>query len=171
MKRIFVPILISLFFFSCQNVEKVKKPDNLISEDKMVDIITELSLLHSARNYNKTKFESTGIDPDSFIYKKYNIDSLQFEQSNNYYADNYVRYEDIYSRVKDRLQAMKVEYDSLRKIEMDRKDSIANARRMMRDSLNRKKDSLRKPEPPKPYKTQQPVKDSLIEPPVAKGIQ
>lgn len=169
MKRISVLILTSFLFFSCQHVEKVKKPDNLIPEDKMVDILTDLSLLHSARNYNKRTFERTGIDPDSFIYKKYKIDSLQFEQSNDYYSDNYVQYEDIYSRVKDKLQNIKVEYDSLHKIEMDRKDSIANARRKEKDSLMMKKDSLRKP--PKPYNTQKPSKDSLIEPPVAKGIQ
>lgn len=158
----------SVLSFSCQNVEKVKKPDNLIPEDKMVDILTDLSLLHSARNYNKRTFERTGIDPDSFIYKKYKIDSIQFEQSNDYYSDNYVQYEDIYSKVKDKLQAMKVEYDSLREIEKDRKDSIANVKRRDRDSLMKNKDSLRKP--PKPYRTRQPLKDSLIEPPVAKSI-
>ena len=29
------------------------KPKNLISEDKMVDILTEMSLVNAARNYNK----------------------------------------------------------------------------------------------------------------------
>ena len=99
----------------------------------MVDVLTEIALLNAARNYNKQKLESTGIDPHEYIFEKFNIDSVQFEQSNNYYAEQYSDYERIYDSVKVRLQIIKTRLDSLRDIEIRIEDSIKLA----------KKDSLR----------------------------
>ena len=90
---------------SCQDVQKTEKPDDLIPEDKMIDVLTELSLVHAARNYNKFKLENTGINPDEYIYEKFDIDSLQFEKSNDYYSEQYTQYERIYDSVKVRLQS------------------------------------------------------------------
>ena len=131
-------ILLLLVSFSCQDLETTEKPEDLIPEDKMVDVLTEMALLHAARNYNKQKLEGTGIKPNEYIYDKYGIDSLQFEKSNNYYAEQYNQYERIYDSVKIRIQIMKTRLDSLRDIEIKIEDSIKLARK---DSL-RSTDSL-----------------------------
>ena len=43
--------------FSCNNIEKPKKPDNLISKDRMVDVITDISLMTAAKGMNKNLLE------------------------------------------------------------------------------------------------------------------
>jgi len=117
---------------SCQDLKKSEKPEDLISESKMIDVLTELSLLHAARNYNKQKLENIGVDPDTYIYEKFDIDSLQFERSNDWYSEQYTDYERIYDSVKARLQIMKSRLDSIRDIEVKIEDSI---RKVKSDSL------------------------------------
>lgn len=146
MKSRLYSIILVLVFVSCQNVEKTEKPDNLIAEDKMVEVLTEISIMTSARNFNKRKFEATGIEPQEYIYEKFGIDSLQFERSNAFYAENYTEYEDIYLRVKENLQGMKVKLDSIRDVERKINDSILAADggldSLQIDSLRLENDSL-----------------------------
>lgn len=132
--------LMLLVMSGCQNVQKTPKPENLIPKDKMVDVLTEMALLHGARSYNKNLMEEKGVDPGRYVYEKYSIDSVQFARSNDYYAENVKQYQDIYSRVKDRLDSLKVEYDSIREKEERRKDSVREL--METDTLAR--DSIRK---------------------------
>lgn len=129
--RILVVFLL-LISFSCQDLDKTERPNDLIPEGKMIDVLTEIALLNAARNYNKQKLESTGIDPEEFIFKRFNIDSLQFERSNDYYSEQYSDYERIYDSVKVRLQIIKTRMDSLREIEVRIEDSIKLA---IKDSL------------------------------------
>lgn len=145
MKQIVYILFFIIFFSSCQNVERSEKPADLIREDKMVEVLTEVSLLNSARNFNKRLFEETGLTPEEYIYEKFDIDSLQLERSNNYYAENYNRYEKIYSEVKENLEKMKVKLDSIRDEEIRVRDSITAAERE-RDSIQGdtlEKDSLK----------------------------
>ncbi|MEO2063955.1 MAG: DUF4296 domain-containing protein [Christiangramia sp.] len=132
-------ILIGLAAFSCQDVHKAEKPDDLIAEDQMIDILTELSLIQAARNFNKQKLEDLGINPDEYIYEKYGIDSLQFEKSSDYYAENYLEYDRMYDSVKARIEKLKVRLDSIRDREIEIRDSLAL---ITKDSL-KMVDSLR----------------------------
>lgn len=142
LKRLFFVIISIVAFAACQDIEKSEKPDDLIPEEKMVDVITEISLMQSARNFSKRLYESSGIKSEEYIFKKYNIDSLQLKRSNAYYADNYEIYQRIYDSVKNRFEKMKADLDTLQKQEKRIKDSIAEAKR---DSLGKRGDSL-KPE-------------------------
>ena len=139
LKKIILLLSLTATFVACQDIEKSEKPENLIPEDKMVDIITEISLLQSARNFSKRIFESTGIQGQEYIFKKYNIDSLQFKRSNDYYADNYEIYQRIYDSVKQGFERMKVKLDTLQLQEKRINDSIAKARK---DSLVKAGDTL-----------------------------
>ncbi|MDR9456665.1 MAG: DUF4296 domain-containing protein [Salegentibacter sp.] len=147
MKKGLFLLIFTVVFSACQNVEKTKKPDNLIAEDKMVEVLTEISIMTSARNFNKRKFEATGIKPEEYIYEKFEIDSLQFEQSNAFYAENYTQYENIYRQVKENLQSMKDKLDSIREVERKVNDSILAAEEgldsLQIDSLKVKSDSLK----------------------------
>lgn len=90
----------------------------------MAEILTDLSILNSARNYNKRILEETGLKPDEYLYEKHGIDSLQLAQSNEYYAKNYDRLESIYGRVKVNLEKMQVDFEKLQEEETRIKDSI-----------------------------------------------
>lgn len=139
-------ILLSVLV-SCQDVEKTEKPEDLIPEDKMIDLLTELSLVNAARNFNKFKLEKTGIEPEKYIYEKFDVDSLQFERSNAWYSEQYTQYERIYDSVKNRIQVMKSRLDSIMDRERRIEDSIKQAEkdslRIVRDSLRTLNDSIR----------------------------
>lgn len=109
---------------ACYTVEKPEKPDNLLSEDKMVDVLIEMSLMYSAKSINKWELEKNAIIPDAFIYEKQGIDSLQFAQSNYYYAFNIEKYNEIYGRVRDSLKQLKEKYKVIQEEEQRVKDSI-----------------------------------------------
>ena len=164
-------ILLSLLIFSvsCQDLNKSEKPDDLIPEAKMIDVITEISLLHAARNYNKQKLEATGTNIDTYIYEKFDIDSLQLERSSNWYAEQFTQYERIYDSVKARIELRKNKLDSIREIEIKIEDSIKTAKKdsiKLLDSLKlnpRLRDSIRR-DSIKRSKLDIIRKDSLISP-------
>lgn len=122
--RLFKVLLLVCFLSSCQNIEEVKKPDNLIPKDKMVDVLTELIILNSAKNYNKRLLEQTGLQPDEYLYSKYEIDSLQLAKSTTYYAKKYDEFEGIYLKVQENLEAMKAKLEVIREDEQKIEDSL-----------------------------------------------
>lgn len=141
----FVTVFIfACLFWSCQNIEEIKKPDNLIPEARMVDVLTELNLLNSAKNYNKRILEETGIQPDIYLYSKYKIDSLQLAESTAYYAKKYDKFDGIYQKVKQNLETMKAKLEVIREEEQRIADSI-RALDVQKDSIGI--DSLEKPQP------------------------
>ena len=95
-----------LLAISCGK-EVVEKPDNLIDKDKMTNIIYDLAILEAVRSQKPTVLEQNGIDQNTYIYKKYGIDSLQFAKSNRYYASDIVTYKQMYDDVAKRLDAQK----------------------------------------------------------------
>ena len=94
-------ILISLIL-SCKE-EVVKKPENLIEKDIMVDVMYDLALLEAIKYQSTNELETHKINPDEYIYKKYKIDSAQFVQSNMYYASDYKEYKKMYDQINSRL--------------------------------------------------------------------
>ncbi|WP_272022228.1 DUF4296 domain-containing protein [Olleya namhaensis] len=111
---------IVLFFVSCYGVQKPEKPANLLSEDKMVDVLLDLTIMSSAKGINKRELENRGIVPDTFIYNKHKIDSAQFANSNNYYAYDIEKYNEMYVTVKKRLEVLRTSYKAEQKIKEDK---------------------------------------------------
>lgn len=139
MKKLFVYILVSFFVLSCNDIDKPKKPDNLLSKNDMIDIITDINLVNAAKGTDKKILENKGINPEKYIFEKYNIDSIQFAENNNYYAYDVKEYEDIYLKVKQRLESQREEYKALQEIEKKEKDSIRKAKKKERDSIKKRK--------------------------------
>ena len=122
MKILFYTLLISISI-SCHN-SKYKTPDNLISEEKMVDVLIDFMIINAAQGSNKKILEAAIKNPVQYIFKKHNIDSLQFENSNNYYAHNVEVYNSIYQRVKKNLEAQMKIAESELEIENRKLDSL-----------------------------------------------
>jgi Domain of unknown function (DUF4296) len=141
-------ILLLFLAISCNNnsIDKPKKPKNLIKKDKMVEIIYDMTIFTAAKGVNKKVIENKGILPEDYIYKKYNIDSTQFAQSNEYYAYNLDSYEDIYAKVKLKLQKEKTYYDSIIDADSKKKKLLNKKQREERDSLLKNKRLLNKGE-------------------------
>ena len=98
-------IFIFLVLFSCSfTVEKKEVPDNLISEEEMINILYDMSLISVSKGINKRILENNGMKPKKYILKKYDIDSLQFVTSNEYYSKDLERYLSIYEEVLNKLE-------------------------------------------------------------------
>jgi hypothetical protein len=133
MRKIMSFLVILMLFSSCKE-EAVEKPDRLIEREKMVDIMYDLAILEGVKYQNPTSMVTYTINPAQYIYKKYKIDSLQFAQSNVYYASNYEEYKDVFDEVIKRIDDQKVLADSLVKIEEKKKIKL--------DSIKLKKGAL-----------------------------
>ena len=136
-------ILLLCLAISCNN-NSIEKPKHLIKKDKMVEIIYEMTIFTAAKGVNKKLIENKGILPEDYICKKYNIDSTQFAQSNEYYAYNLDSYEDIYAKVKLKLQKEKTYYDSIIEADTKQRKLLNKKQRAERDSLLKNKRLLNK---------------------------
>ena len=101
-------LLISILIIGCSS----NAPENLISEEKMESIIFDIMILNASSIYD-LKIDNNMIS-DELIYRKYNIDSAQFYDSELYYSRNPRIHLNIYSNVKRRIQKS---IDSLKNIE------------------------------------------------------
>ena len=85
--------------------EKNVAPVNLITEDKMIEILYDMSLISVSKGINKRIIENNGMKPKKYILKKHNIDSIQFVASNEYYSKDLETYLSIYEEVLKKLQS------------------------------------------------------------------
>ncbi len=107
-------VLITLLFFGCQNVTLPEKPDDLIPEDKMADIMVDAYLGNAAKSINTWLLKNKGVQMDEFLYRKHEVDSMQFVRSNAYYTSNLDLYNSLFSKVEAKLLVIKEEKDSLK---------------------------------------------------------
>ena len=122
----FFVILCVLVGIGCNSnkIEKPKKPKNLIKKEEMVNILYDMAILTASKGVNKRVLENNGIMPESFVFDKYGIDSVQFTLSNEYYTYNLDTYEEIYNKVKERLTEEKKVLDSLNNIEAEERKKL-----------------------------------------------
>lgn len=155
MKKVFSLFILGTLFLSC-NKDLVEKPDNLIDKKMMVDILYDMSLLDALKYQDPSKLYKNGVNPNTYIYKKYKIDSVQFLKSNAYYAADYTEYKKMFQSLSDRLIKEKTVVDSInKKIEekenklkkaKEKKitDSIKKVEKLKELKLKKEKDSIAK---------------------------
>ncbi|MDC0477803.1 DUF4296 domain-containing protein [Flavobacteriaceae bacterium] len=102
-------IIILCLVFSCNNTlnQNNKPPENLISKEKMIDIIYDMTLINVAKGVNKSILENNGIIPEQYLFNKHSIDSMLFAKSNEYYSYDLKTYQTIYDNVKIKLEKNK----------------------------------------------------------------
>ncbi|MUU78604.1 DUF4296 domain-containing protein [Winogradskyella endarachnes] len=125
-------VVIGVLALACENIEKPNKPDNLIPESQMADLLYDVYVVNSAKGVNRKALEVNGIIPQDYILSKHNIDSAQFAESNKYYSFNTENYKKIVTSVKERLEKEKQVFEDERKAEKE-------AQKVQRDSVKKKK--------------------------------
>ena len=103
-----------LWAASCAE-EVIEKPDNLIPQEKMINIIYDMAMLNAAKEINSQILSEYVKQPSDFIFNKYGIDSIQYTKSDLYYASIPAEYDKIYNAVKMRLDKEKNEIDEKRR--------------------------------------------------------
>lgn len=110
---LFMPLMLA--FLSCDE-PVVSKPKNLVSRDKMINILTDIHLAEAI--YQTRRFSSDRImrltDTDFYysVLKKHNVPDSTFEMSLIYYTSTPKEYEKIYSRVLNRLNEMEQKFEN-----------------------------------------------------------
>lgn len=135
------PFLVLVFFaLSCAE-QLMDKPENLIPKEKMVLIMNDLAIVNAAKVTNAKILRKHDIEPTTYIFTKYGIDSLQFVESDRYYASIPEEHEQIYKAVEAKLEAEKERLEEIKNI----KDSLKTMERKTRAAKTKKiKDSLLK---------------------------
>lgn len=132
-----VYILIISAVVSCQSIDDIKKPKNLIDKEKMADVLYDIALLNAGKSYSPVMMQESEIDYNEYVFKKHGIDSLQFAKSNAYYTDNLDKYLAIFTVVEDRIKAEKRKWSDTLVVEKKRRDSIQELERKARDTISR----------------------------------
>ncbi|MBT8377420.1 MAG: DUF4296 domain-containing protein [Bacteroidia bacterium] len=126
-------ILLLILVFGCERFNKPKKPKDLIPRTEMVNILYDMYLINSAKGVNVTILEQNGVKPESYILTKHNIDSLQFAQSNTYYAYDTEGYDQLIEDVRTKITLQKNRYETQLKQEEEeqkrKRDSLRDARK------------------------------------------
>jgi hypothetical protein len=125
MKKLVTIFLLFAILISCQK-PAVSKPDNLIDEEVMVDIMYDVSVLEAMKSQKAFVLEANKINPNTYIYKKYKIDSLQFANSDKFYASDIKKYKEIFDKVNKRMEE-----------KMERLKKATNSKRAPDDNLTK----------------------------------
>ncbi len=140
-KRTVFLIFILGLCFACNRIERPKKPDNLIAKNKMVNILFDVFVFNAAKGTDKRILEQNNVTPDVYIYKKYQIDSLQFVKSNEYYAYDIKDYEEMINKVEGKIKAKKDKYQKEIDLEEDLRKKRLDSIKKIGDTLKPKKKS------------------------------
>ncbi len=136
--RKFSFLLMVFSILACNRSSRPEKPDNLIPKEKMSKILYDVFILNAAKGTSKSVLEENGIFPETYVFEKYNIDSLQFAQSNNYYSYKVKTYEAIMAQVDTMINVDKRKYQA-------RIDAEIEEKKLERDSIKKLSDSLKTP--------------------------
>lgn len=104
--------LIFLFItWGCTQMGNVAKPENLIDEDTMVQILYDATQLEVMKTFPDKNPEFEAIFGRPYIYLKYGVDSLQLVESETYYLKNPRIYYKIHLKVLLLLEQRKDSFD------------------------------------------------------------
>ncbi len=107
--KFFCFLLFTVFLlFSCSREVKVidEKPDNLIEREKMIEILTELSIVESIyqmKYVQVSRYESLLSEKADSIFNKFGVDKVIFDENMNYYLTDQEDMALIYGKVKENI--------------------------------------------------------------------
>lgn len=108
MNRIFIYIFFLILAVSCQSSPEVvsNKPDWVLDEELMSDIIVDLRIADAALYSSHTGKQRDKQKDWAYIMKKYNVSDSIFRKSHDYYAGHPEVAEKIYEKAIDKLSEM-----------------------------------------------------------------
>ncbi len=132
--------LVVVWFLSCGE-QVLQPPERLIPKDTMVAMLTELTVINAAKTTNVAILRKNEIEPMTYLFEKYKVDSLQFVVSDRYYASLPMEYEDIHLQVQQRIEEQAAEIIMVKKVN----DSLKLAKSKNKKAVNKKKNTAKKP--------------------------
>lgn len=120
-----IVMLVLLLGWMGSSCEKpvVEKPKDLVSKDKMIDMLTDIHIsesMYQTRRYTSQDMRKiTEADLYYSVLKKYDVADSTFERSLIYYSSLPKEYERIYSRVLNKLNEMEQEINKQKQQPVD----------------------------------------------------
>src|SRR5690606_19966989 len=114
MKRnIYIIAIAVLIFFGCSK-PVVEKPENLISEPKMIEVLVDVHLAEATfstrRHRDSLLLNSSSADFYYSALQKHNLQDSTFEKSFIFYASQPKKFEKMYRQVMNQLTEIEQEY-------------------------------------------------------------
>ena len=107
-------IFFVMLVFSCQDSALFEKPENLLDELTMENIIYEAIMMDVMSTFKPKNKKFIDIMGSPYLFLKYNIDSLQLARSNEYYTKNPKVMSKIYKKVLMRMERNKDSIDNIK---------------------------------------------------------
>lgn len=135
--------LLTFWLIACGSNDK---PKDLISEDKMAKILTEIHILEAQINNLHFQHEDSSV----YVYQKnkvkllktFDLDSTTFKSSFNYYILNPDKMKGIYTEVKKLLEVKKKVIEAKKKLEDKKKQILEDKKNKTMPKEVKKADSL-----------------------------
>ncbi|KOH43232.1 DUF4296 domain-containing protein [Sunxiuqinia dokdonensis] len=115
----FLLILLAVASFSCKEKKGFPKPDNLIKEKQMVDMLYDMHLNEAYANQYRFDKEIAKLESKDLYYsvlEKHGVADSVFAQSVVYYSSLPKVYERIYQQVVDRLNMLQEEANEKKEV-------------------------------------------------------
>ncbi len=112
--KVLFGFLVFIIVSSCAKVQ-VKEPAILLDESTMQNVMYDVVLLQGIEGYQPHKLLEKNINPMTFIFEKYKIDSITFYDNQRYYAAQIKTYKKMTESVLQRLEIQKTKTDTLLK--------------------------------------------------------
>ena len=103
-----------MLVFCCQDPVLIEKPENLLDELTMENIIYEAIMMDVMSTFKPKNKKFIDIIGSPYLFLKYNIDSLQLARSNEYYTKNPKVMSKIYKKVLMRMERNKDSIDNIK---------------------------------------------------------
>jgi hypothetical protein len=126
---------VGFFIVACTSNTIIKKPDNLIPKDQMVDLLTDMLLASGGQSVKNVDLQRR-INYFPIVFEKYNIDSVQFKESNYYYTSRIDDYDEILGKIDARLQSLKEQFEKEREFNDSIEDVMKDSIRYYKKELN-----------------------------------
>lgn len=125
MKKLIIALSVVLTLNACYNVNEseVVTPEELISKEKLVDILTDIQLVEAGFTISENRKHVTQLKPKYYqaVLDKYDISLIQLRENMNYYQNDSKQMEDIYESVLAKLSKIQsgvlVEIEELERIQ------------------------------------------------------
>jgi len=138
-------IFLLIFLSSCTSNTIFKEPKDLIPKDTMSLLIQEMMIAYSAKSIKNINLEKK-INYMPFVYDKYKIDSVRFQNSNFYYVTKIDLYQEIFTDVIAKLEKQKEELATIKNMKDSiRKDSMKKVKKLRPKKIKRPELILKNP--------------------------
>lgn len=145
MQRLLYIIALFTLLLSCKEITPVTVPDTLLDQKQMEEVMFDAVLVNAARGYRAAMLNQMGINPATYVFEKYTIDSTIYAQNLMYYTADVDLFKTMNERVLEQINELHRVNDSIASLEKRVKDSIRNSHsKELRSEKLEKGDTLSK---------------------------